>query len=62
MLKKLKSGGEYVYQPGLSVKVVRERFNKYMEIVKAYDKEVQSGDDSEVFYKRFGNLEEIYNL
>ena len=63
-LKKLKSGGEYVYHPGLSVKVVRERFNKYMEMVKAYDKEVplRSGDDSEVFYERFGKLEEIYNL
>ena len=48
----------------LKIKVVRERFTKYMEMVKAYDKEVplRSGDDSEVFYERFGKLEEIYNL
>jgi hypothetical protein len=60
-LKEQKSGGEYIYQKSLCSKTIRDRFTKYVEIVKSYDREVplHSGDDSEIFYERFGELEKL---
>jgi hypothetical protein len=60
-LKEQKSGGEYIYHRSLCSKTIRDRFTKYVEVVKSYDRDVplRSGDDSEVFYERFGELEKL---